>query len=81
MRRGLSPAEVRDWFAKNGATMIVALESGRYFDKDQYIGESENVFFNAEGTERLSAHVSYEDGCPTCGGAYIKDWVLWTEAI
>ena len=79
--RQLNSTEVQAWFTRHGATMRVAIESvynSADIDWDIYVGDSENVFISADGTERLTASVSYKEGCPTCGGAYVKEWRLVT---
>jgi hypothetical protein len=76
--RVLTATQVQAWFREHSANMIVALESGDYFEKFHYIGGNENVFFSQDGLQMLKATVSYEEGCPTCGGAWIKDWTLTT---
>ncbi len=64
--------QVKAWFAANSATMRVLLET----DGNDYVGDSESVFISGDGREKMTASVSYEDGCPTCGGAYVKSWTL-----
>lgn len=67
----LTPDTVRAWFAKHGAAM-------RYVDT----GESEVTFVAAsDAQEELRCDVTYEEGCPTCGGAYVKEWTMTTRTL
>lgn len=75
-KHNLTSKEVVDWFTQNSSTMVVALDSNNYFGTDVYISENENVFFSGDGKEKLTCEVSYDEGCPTCGGAYVKRWTL-----
>lgn len=70
--RDMKPEAVKAWFAVNGATMRVVMES----EPEEYVSENESIFIATDGS-RLVATVSYEEGCPTCGGAYVKRWTLF----
>jgi hypothetical protein len=66
------PAFTSAWFAKH--KVIPVLVSGTYFGREVYAPESDQVFLNEDGSEEMRCEISYEEGCPTCGGAYIKRW-------
>ena len=63
----LSTSEVAEWFNKNRATMIPGLDE---------TFTSEISFWNCNYTEKLTCDITYTEGCPTCGGAYVKKWTL-----
>jgi hypothetical protein len=78
--------EIQEWFAKHGASMTVYTENqysqgGMVLAGTPYVSDNETVFVSKDGSEQMAVVVSYEEGCPTCGGAYVKRWRYMTERV
>lgn len=66
VRYSMAPEEVTAWFAQYAYAFV----------PDERTSDNEIAFCAADGA-RIMCRVSYTEGCPTCGGAYVKEWNEW----
>lgn len=72
------PAEIQAWFAANAGTMRVVYEMEG--PGTLYVSENETYYLAPDGTGLLCT-VDYSEGCPTCGGAYVKEWQWYPHGV